>query len=248
MTPKQRAAAEAAEQLRRHYDGVLSTISVDEPGYPFGSVMPYALDRTGTPIIQIANIAQHTKNLKADPRVSLMVFERHADDLQTNARLTLLADAEKTTDEDAIRRYFRFFPEAEGYEQTHDFAFYRLVVRRCRYIGGFGEIYWLDTDRVIGANTFTADEETGMVEHMNADHADAMGDYLRMLGVTPSNPTLAGADAHGINIKNGARVVRIPFGAPCEQAGDVRKALAGLARQARSILGDAAETKAVTAE
>jgi hypothetical protein len=244
MTPKQRAAAEAAEQLRRHYDGVLSTISVDEPGYPFGSVMPYALDRTGAPIIQVATIAQHTKNIKADPRVSLMVFERHADDLQTTARLTLIADAEKTTDEDAIRRYFRFFPEAESYEQTHDFGFYRLNVRRCRYIGGFGEIYWLDTDRVIGANAFSAEQETGMVTHMNEDHVDAMSDYLRMLGVTPNNPTMAGADAHGINIKNGAQVVRLPFGTPCEKAGDVRKELAVLARQARAILGDAAETAA----
>ena len=68
--------------------GVLSTISVDLPGYPFGSVTPYCADEQGRPVLYISHIAQHTRNILADSRVSLTVFEmtRGVTDVQAQGR------------------------------------------------------------------------------------------------------------------------------------------------------------------
>src|SRR5258708_19252182 len=71
--------------------GVLSSLSVHRPGYPYGSVTPYAPSRTGQPIILISTLAAHTKNLLADPRASLFVGDRAAaDDPQAGGALSPL--------------------------------------------------------------------------------------------------------------------------------------------------------------
>ena len=90
------------DNLSRHRDartllsarkaGVLSTLSAEAEGYPFGSVVPFCLDRLGRPVVLISDIAQHTKNVAADPRVCLTVLAG-GDDVQASARLSLLADA-----------------------------------------------------------------------------------------------------------------------------------------------------------
>src|SRR5438046_10620894 len=53
--------------------GSLSTLSRKQPGFPFGSVMPYGLDDHGRPIFLISTMAMHTQNLQADARASLLV-------------------------------------------------------------------------------------------------------------------------------------------------------------------------------
>src|SRR6266446_9773967 len=55
--------------------GSLSTLSRKQPGFPFGSVMPYALDACGRPIFLISTMAMHTQNLQADARASLLVTQ-----------------------------------------------------------------------------------------------------------------------------------------------------------------------------
>lgn len=230
---------EARALLMACYDGVLSTLSVAMPGYPFGSVVPFCLDREGHPVILIANIAQHYKNLDADCRASLMVFDRGADDLQANGRLTLLADAKRieTEVEDAAERYYRHFPEARGYHRTHGFEFWQLALKRIRFIGGFGAIHWLEPAELLAPNPFSVTEEAGMVAHMNEDHTDAMRDYLRPLlgdAVGSLEPTLAGVDGEGIHIKAGLRVYRVPFPTPVTTAREVRGALVELAKRCRA--------------
>lgn len=229
---------EARDLLMACYDGVLSTLSVAVPGYPFGSVVPFCLDRDGHPVILIANIAQHHKNLAADGRASLMVFDRSADDLQANGRLTLLADGARVTEslDDTAERYYRYFPEARGYHDTHGFEFWRLRLKRVRFIGGFGAIHWIEPNEMLTPNPFAREEEAGMVAHMNADHADSMKDYLRpTLGDVAGTlePTLAGVDANGIHVRAGARVHRVRFAAPVASAREVRSALVELARTSR---------------
>src|SRR3984885_3407423 len=58
--------------------GSLSTLSRKQPGFPFGSVMPYGLDEQGRPIFLISTMAMHTQNLKADPRASLLIVQYDA--------------------------------------------------------------------------------------------------------------------------------------------------------------------------
>src|ERR1700693_4239399 len=55
--------------------GSLSTLSRKQPGFPFGSVMPYGLDGRGRPIFLISTRAMHTQNLQADSRASLLVSQ-----------------------------------------------------------------------------------------------------------------------------------------------------------------------------
>ena len=227
---------EARALLLKCYDGVLSTLSVAVPGYPFGSVVPFCLDRQGLPVILIADIAQHTKNIKADPRVSLIVFDRAANDLQANGRLTLLADAKLADagDEDTAERYYRLFPDSRGYHRTHGFQFWRLQPCRLRFIGGFGAIHWLEPAGVMPVNPFTAEEEAGMVAHMNADHVDAMRRYCAPHwsgDLSTIVPQFAGCDGHGFHLVVADQVLRIPFDLPVSTPQDVRKALVALARK-----------------
>jgi putative heme iron utilization protein len=128
--------------------GVLSTISLEVPGYPFGSVTPYCVDQQCRPVIYISTIAQHTRNIVADHRVSLTVFDTNggSDDVQARGRLTYIGNARRAGNEDnGIRdTYFRYFPSSRQYEQTHDFEFFCIEPVRIRFIGGFGRIYWLE--------------------------------------------------------------------------------------------------------
>src|SRR5262245_744332 len=161
--------------------GVLSTVSIDVPGYPFGSVAPYCTDRMCRPIVYISHIAQHTKNILADARVSLTVVQGNvdSDDVQAYGRVTCVADARPVAEnESAVReRYFRYFPSARQYEQTHDFAFFRLELVRIRFIGGFGQIYWVEPDEFMTKSPFSPQQESQIIGHMNKDHAAALRHY-----------------------------------------------------------------------
>src|SRR6201997_5843490 len=55
--------------------GSLSTLSRKQPGFPFGSVMPYGLDGHAKPVFLISTMAMHTQNVQADPRSSLLVIQ-----------------------------------------------------------------------------------------------------------------------------------------------------------------------------
>ena len=134
--------------LQSSRDGILSTHSQDVPGYPFGSVTPYALDQQNRPVILISSLAQHTKNIKINPKVCLTITE-HSDESnkQSLARLSFIADAILVEDdEQTCERYLERFPESRAYFGTHDFAFYRLNPVRLRYIGGFGKIFWIEKE------------------------------------------------------------------------------------------------------
>src|SRR5678815_6011059 len=145
----------ARDLFLRESFGVLSTISLDVGGYPFGSVTPYCVDPMCRPVIYISPIAQHTKNIVADPRVSLTVVERtDSDDVQAHGRVTCIANAVETDDRDAAERYFRHFPSSRQYDRTHAFTFFRLELIRIRFIGGFGQIFWVAPDEFSLRNPF----------------------------------------------------------------------------------------------
>ncbi|MDT0498702.1 DUF2470 domain-containing protein [Algiphilus sp. W345] len=215
--------------------GVLSTISKSMDGFPFGSVITFAPDATGAPVILISDIAEHTRNLKADPRVSLIVLEGGGD-VQETGRLTVIGDAQRVGESEAVaERYYRRFPHASGYHQAHDFAFYRIRPVRIRYIGGFGRIHWYSPDQVLLANPFAGSAEDGMIRHMNADHVEAMRDYCGLAGVDCGNesPRMSGVDANGFELFIGKRMLRFDFETPASTPVEVRQALVALAKRAR---------------
>ena len=130
--------------------GVLSTISVHRPGFPYGSVTPYALSAQGAPLLLLSRLAAHTKNLLADPRASLFVGDRVGGRGSAGGRAHLAARPRgaaarrrRAADERA-RRYLAVWPRAADYLALGDFSFWRLEIEEARLIAGFGEIRWLD--------------------------------------------------------------------------------------------------------
>lgn len=232
------AGAEARALLLEGYQGVLSTHSRELPGYPFGSVAPYCLDAAGLPLLLISELAQHTKNLRADPRCSFIVVAP-GEDIQVSARLTLVGECEPLQGETdlaaAAERYYRYFPDATDFHRIHDFRFFRLTPRRCRYIGGFGRIHWVEPAPVLLANPFAGAAEADIVAHMNEDHAEALLHYCRQAGLAAGEtpPRMTGIDAEGLHLRLGARLVRISFPAPVATPGQARAALVALARAGR---------------
>lgn len=124
--------------------GTLATHSHQLPGYPFATAIPYALDAAHNPVLCISALAEHTKNVLTDPRVSLSVVQPGAEDVHDTARLTLVADAERIEPDEALRaRYLRYLPRTEDLLML-DFMFFRLRPKRIRYIGGVGRMGWVE--------------------------------------------------------------------------------------------------------
>lgn len=228
---------EARQMLRGLRLGILSTLSKKLGGYPFGSLTPYVVDHTGCPVILISTIAEHTKNIEADPRVSLLVHEQH-DDAQANARLTVVGQANRMADQNSLKeRYLRFYPNARGYFDTHDFFFYRITPEHVRYIGGFGKIHWLNTHSLVTDLIPLAEQESGILAHMNADHQENLKHYCQLLhGLTPAQVEMIGIDQDGFDVRADSKMLRFTFAQPVLDAQAARVALVDLARQAREKL------------
>jgi hypothetical protein len=237
-------STEARKFLRSTHSGILSTHSARLEGYPFGSVAPFVLDHSCQPVILISNIAEHTKNIALNPKVSLLVFAA-GDDLQANARLTLLGEAVKIfKDEDAdLRtRYLRYLPQAASYFDMHDFAFYRIHIHQARYIGGFGKMSWLsDADLfsdITDSGALLASQETAIIEHMNADHAENLINYCKHFhNVDATQVQMLGLDCDGFDVEatvnNNTTMLRFDFEEQIHDAQSARAALVAMAKAAR---------------
>ncbi|MDE1977700.1 MAG: DUF2470 domain-containing protein [Betaproteobacteria bacterium] len=227
---------EARLFVRNHQNGVLSTLSKRLDGFPFGSVSPYVLDHEGHPVILISTLAEHTKNIDADPRVSLIVHPC-AEDMQAAGRVTLVGRAERLPDKAGFgARYLRYLPQAESYFAMHDFHFYRLRVEDVRFIGGFGKIHWIRPERYAppAAPALAAAEE-GILAHMNADHAHNLREYCRHVhGVEVLDAAMVGIDCDGFDVRADGHVLRVNFPEPVLDAEAARAALVELAKQART--------------
>lgn len=234
---------EARQFLRSTRSGILSTHSAKFDGYPFGSVAPFVLDHDGQPVILISSIAEHTKNIIANPKVSLLAFGGD-DDLQANARLTLLGEATQINKEDAFlrARYLRYFPQAASYFDMHDFAFYRIQVQQARYIGGFGKMNWMSSNALltnIAPDSPLASKETAIIEHMNTDHEDSLISYCKHFHeVEATHAQMLGIDCDGFDItamvNNQPIILRINFEQQIHDAQSARVALVGISKVARS--------------
>ncbi|MCA1691642.1 MAG: HugZ family protein [Acidimicrobiales bacterium] len=160
--------------------GALSTIAIEPAGTPFGSVVAYGLDAAGNPSFFVSTMAEHTRNLDADPRASLLVVEDTPDgaDPLASGRVTLLGTVAEVTDAaeraEARAGYLEANPAA-FYVDYGDFRCLRLTVTAVRYVGGFGRMSWVESDAYAAArpDPLTA-AAAGIIGHMNTDHADAL--------------------------------------------------------------------------
>jgi len=214
--------------------GTLSTHSVDCPGYPFASIVPMGFDDFNRPILLLSRLAQHTRNIIENAKVSLFLSDAHLcsdKDVQTCSRITLLAGVKRLdidADASTVQRYCRFYPQAESYYKDLDFDFYRLEPVKVRFIAGFGQIHWVAPERLFTANPLSFEIEMDIVEHMNRDHRDALVKYCQQVGlILPRGfePEMVGVDAFGFFQRVGERIMRFDFSQPVANANEVRKVL-----------------------
>ena len=222
--------------MRARTFGVLGTHSHDVPGYPFGSITPYVLGHDGQPLILISSLAQHTKNIALDPKCSLTVWEDTDADPQSVGRVTWIGDARKVAGDElagAQARYIEYMPSAAGHFGAHDFALYRIDLKRARYIGGFGNIFWVERDAMLEPNPL-AGAAAGILQHMNEDHSAALVKYcLAFKGREVTAAKMVGIDDQGFDVvANETTRLRFEFEAPVTTPEEVRAAMVALSRAA----------------
>ena len=166
-------------------------------------------------------------------KVSLTVVESNndSDDVQARGRLTVLADARpvERTNTDVRDRYLRYFPSAVQYDEMHDFGFYRLELVRARFIGGFGQIFWLTREELCMKNPFSSKEEARIVQHMNMDHAGALSN---LAGTGSADPlAMTGIDAEGFDGIQSGKKRRFTFDRPVRTIEDARQTLTSMSRR-----------------
>ncbi len=223
--------------------GTLCTLAQDPAGHPYGSFVTVAFDR-GHPVFLISELAEHTKNLRGDPRASLLVSAGEAVDPLANGRVTLLGECRPASDRAAAAAaYLEQHPNASYYADFADFGYWRLEVTGVRYIGGYGRMSWVDAgDWLAAVPDPLGPHAAGIVRHMNDDHADALPLYCRAFskGTAVTVATMTGIDRYGFELSaqtpEGPRPIRIGFAAPIATPADARRVLVAMLHEARAAL------------
>jgi putative heme iron utilization protein len=223
--------------------GSLSTHSRKQPGFPFGSVMPYGLDADGRPSFLISTMAMHTQNLQADPRASLLVTQPDASgDPLGAARVTLVGNVLPVPGPEVTgtrEHYLALHANSKYWVDFEDFSFYRMEVVDIYYVGGFGVMGWVSTAEYRAALPDPlADSATAIIQHMNADHGDALILLARAFAGTESTEAaMTSVDRLGFHVRlktqDGMRGARIAFVREVRSPAEARSVLVEMTAQAR---------------
>ena len=229
--------------------GTLSTLAREPAGFPYGSFVTFALD-DGDVVLLVSEMAEHTKNLRADDRASLLVAESSKEDPLANGRVTLFgrcrnvgAGAGEGDDRDRAKRAFLAkHPQSSYYVDYKDFSFWRLVVESARYIGGYGRMSWVTGPEWAAAKPDPiAPLAKDILAHMNADHASTMVAYCKAFSKAKDTTaaTMTSVDRYGFEMSavtgKGPRPVRLAFSSPIANADEARREMVALAKKARQI-------------
>lgn len=222
--------------------GALATIDRNT-GHPFASLVNVATDADGSPLILISRLSTHTANLEMDGRASVLMASTGKGDPLAHPRLTVIGAfrpvARDGPDEVRVRRRFLArHPKAELYAGFADFSFWQLDIVSAHLNAGFARAADLKAADVItdlaGVENLIESEE-GAIAHMNDDHADAVRLYAtKLLGAEDGAWRLTGLDPEGLDLALGEATLRLPFPARVTTAAELRKAVVGLAQEARA--------------
>jgi heme iron utilization protein len=224
--------------------GSLSTLSRKQAGFPFGSVMPYGVDDHGRPLFLISTMAMHTQNLQADPRASLLVTQDDGGgDPLGAARITLVGNVLPLPDAEvaeARKLYLARHANSKYWVDFEDFSFYRMDVGDVYYVGGFGVMGWVSaTDYDRSQPDPLAESMAEIIQHMNADHKDALVLLARKFAhVESQEATMTAVDRLGFHARmktrDGIRGARIAFVREVSSPAEARGVLVEMVQQARS--------------
>jgi heme iron utilization protein len=229
--------AAAKKLLREGRSGALATL-MQGSGDPYCSLVNVATTPDGSPLLLISTLAVHTKNILADPRVSLMIDERKPGDPLQGGRIMLMGTAVPAADAYVRRRYLDRQPEAEMFVDFADFSFYRMALKGAHLVAGFGRIVDLDPKDILTATEDAAEliaAEPEIIAHMNVDHADACRLYAtKLLGAGDGPWRCVGCDPEGLELQLERTALRLPFPQRVRAPGVLRQVLKQLAEQARA--------------
>lgn len=233
-----------------HYSmrGVLSTFSQKHNGYPSGSMVDFACDTHGSPILAVSSLAVHTKDLLANPKCSLLVAKDPED--RTDLVITIHGDAVSVPNEekDAIRTsYLERHPEA-FWVDFGDFQFLRIEPKVVRFVSGVATA-------LLGSGEFTNEEfkaakvdpiskfSKPVTSHMNKDHSDETKLMVQhSLSVPVDFAEMLDLDSLGFNVKAGYQgrnfKLRIPFPRRAENRKDVKTLIVEMLQAATSPVTD----------
>jgi putative heme iron utilization protein len=223
--------------------GSISTLSRKQPGFQFGSVMPYGLDDHGRPIFLISTMAMHTQNLKADPRSSLLITQADVSgDPLGASRVTLVGNVLPVLESDvadARNLYLERYANSKYWVDFEDFSFYRMDVVDVYYVGGFGVMGWVSASEYDQSEPDPlADSMAEIIRHMNADHKDSLVLLARKFaGIEAQEATMITVDHVGFHIRvktnDGVRGARIAFLREVRNSAESRSVLVEMVQQAR---------------
>ncbi len=223
--------------------GSLSTLSRKQVGFPFGSVMPYGLDDHGRPIFLISTMAMHTQNLQADPRASLLVTQEDVGgDPLGSSRVTLVGNVLSLPNAElaeARKLYLARYANSKYWVDFEDFSFYRMDVVDVYYVGGFGVMGWVSASEYDRSQPDPlADSMAEIIQHMNADHKDALVLLAREFArVESQEATMTAVDRLGFHVRlktqDGMRGARVAFLREVKNPAETRKVLVEMVQQAR---------------
>jgi len=217
--------------------GSLSTHSRKFPGFPFGSMMPYAIDELGRPLFFVSTMAMHTQNLHQDARASLLITQPGAvEDPLGAARLTVIGEATVAPADEVRELYLSHYENARYWQDYTDFAYYRLDVAGVYFIGGFGVMGWIPAEEYAAAAPDPlAPVAQEIIRHMNADHADALRRIAgRDANEAPDEASITAVDRLGfhLRLRTGERVHgrRIAFPREVKDRNEARAAFIEMVR------------------
>ena len=236
------AAEEARTIAACTNTATLASLTAD--GDPWASFVTYGL-LDGAPVLCVSDLAEHGRNLAGDPRASLAIVAPAAeDDPLANARITLAGRVQEPqgAERDAARAaHLSAVEAAKYYIDYSDFTLWVLRVQRVRWVGGYGRM-----DSATGVDYLAAEPDpvtphsAGAINHLNADHADALLAMAHTLGGYPdaTAATCTGADRYGLDLRlsteRGVAYTRIGYPSPISSIGEMRSAAVELTRLARA--------------
>jgi heme iron utilization protein len=232
----------AKELLRVTRAGALATIDRNT-GHPFSSLVNVATDADGSPLILVSRLSTHTANIEADRRASVLLASTGKGDPLAHPRLTVLgtfANIDRNAPDAARveRRFLSRHPKSRLYAGFGDFSFWRMHVVSAHLNGGFARAADLEARDLItnleGASEIVDIEESA-IEHMNADHADAVRLYAtKLLGEADGGWQVTGVDPDGLDLAFGDRTARLPFAERVTDGIALRRTLAAWGARARA--------------
>ncbi len=244
MTQTLNLAETARSLMARANRAVLGSLSED--GSPFSSLVELAPLENGDAVLLMSDLAQHAKNLKADPRASLLLSDDVNSSLAFARGRATLTGMVALTEDAAHHAVFKALHPKSLLGGFHDFKLYHFGVSRAQVVAGFGRAgrVTLEVYRE-AAPDLLALSLPGIVSHMNQDHAQNLLDYAHALLEKPwtTQAVMLGIDRYGMDLHlsntDKTEVVRYVFETPLENAAASRGLLVKLSQISREKLGRA---------